>query len=153
MAKTNESTTAVEISESLRSLVLNGLHDKLFDSKRYLSGSDVADEPGPEDLCCDYHRRCYEHNKETFITLKKQKRDLEAAIKVFTDLVICLRSNSRWASRHYGRLGSRDPSPRPEFLALLAGLTAAGPGCSDWRAGPRPTAPERTPAPAAPLRR
>ncbi len=33
----------------------------------------------------------------------------------FTDLVICLRSHSPWASRAYSKLRSANPTPKPEF--------------------------------------
>jgi len=41
---------------------------------------------------------------------------LAAPIAGFTDLVVCLKSHSRWASVHHGWLRSRNPSPKPRHL-------------------------------------
>jgi hypothetical protein len=38
----------------------------------------------------------------------------------FRDLVICLRSRSRWASRKFALIGAQDIAPKPEFLAAYA---------------------------------
>jgi len=42
-----------------------------------------------------------------------------------TDLVICLRSNSRWASRQHRLIGSSDPTPKPEHLAAYEAWVGA----------------------------
>lgn len=42
-----------------------------------------------------------------------------------TDLVICLRSNSRWASRQHRLIGSSDPTPKPEHVAAYEAWVSA----------------------------
>lgn len=43
--------------------IVSAMFDKAMESERYLRGTTMPDVPGPEDLCCDYHRRQYEHRK------------------------------------------------------------------------------------------
>lgn len=43
----------------------------------------------------------------------------------FTDLVLCLRSHSKWASKAYNKLRSANPTPKPEHLAAYRKWIAA----------------------------
>lgn len=74
---------AVE-TEDQRSIVLGALYDKLVDVERYLSGSQTGEKPRPEEDCCDYHRARYQHSREVYLALKKQKKAVKAAIALFS---------------------------------------------------------------------
>lgn len=57
--------------DELQALV-SAMFDKAMESERYLRGTKVPDVPGPEDLCCDYHRSQYEHRKNIQDELRKR---------------------------------------------------------------------------------
>ncbi|MCI4659711.1 hypothetical protein [Cryobacterium zhongshanensis] len=78
-------TITVTLDETQRSLVLSALYDKLLDSKHYISGSEVDDEPGLLDNCCAGHRARYEDRKRNYRALTQQKAAVEATIALFSD--------------------------------------------------------------------
>jgi hypothetical protein len=84
MAKKSTTTTTVEITEAQRNIVLNGLINELLDNKRYISGSEVDDEPGPLDSCCPAHLARYEQHKRNYVALKEKKKAVEDVIKLFS---------------------------------------------------------------------
>lgn len=73
-----------EITEEQRNLVLDGLVNKALDTKRYLSGAAVPDEPEPTDACCAAHLAHYEHRRGIHVALKSQHEAIEALIDVFS---------------------------------------------------------------------
>jgi hypothetical protein len=78
-----EPTTSFAITEAQRNTVLNGLTGELLDSRRYMSGSKPADEPGPMDSCCPGHLARYEESKSRYAALKSKKKHVEATIALF----------------------------------------------------------------------
>lgn len=85
MAEKTAELITVTLDETQRNFVLNGLVNELLDAKRYLSGSKVADEPGPLDRCCAGHLARYEQRKYEYRALKQRKKAVEATIALFSD--------------------------------------------------------------------
>lgn len=84
MAKNAVATHTFEITEEQRNLVLNGLVEKLLDTRRYLSDSEEKDEPGPLDSCCKGHLQRYESRRVRYRALVERKEAIEAAIELFS---------------------------------------------------------------------
>ena len=84
MAEKTAEPITVTLDETQRNIVLNGLINELLDSKRYLSGSKVDDEPGPLDSCCAGHLARYEQRKYEYRSLKQRKTAVEATIALFS---------------------------------------------------------------------
>jgi len=75
--------TNIEVTEAQRQIILSALTDKLLDVKRYISGSKVPKEPGPEDTCCDAHRERHRFRRENYEALKKQLKAVQNTIELF----------------------------------------------------------------------
>lgn len=84
MAKNAASSYTFEITEEQRNLLLNGLVEQKLDTKRYLSGSEEKDEPGPLDSCCDAHLQRYELRRSHHRALAERKQLIEATIELLS---------------------------------------------------------------------
>lgn len=78
------STHTFTITEEQRNLVLEGLVEKSIDTRRYVSNSEVDDEPGPLDTCCAAHLHRYENRRNSHRSLLGRQRAIEAAIELFS---------------------------------------------------------------------
>ncbi|MFQ5652152.1 MAG: hypothetical protein ACE5IY_19660 [bacterium] len=58
-----------------------------------------------------------------FSRLDNFVREFQAA--GFTDLVVCLKSHSKWASVQHAKLKSTNPTPKPQFMAKYAKWVSA----------------------------
>jgi len=74
---------AVTLTDEQRNLVVGALFDKLFESKRYASGTKVANKPGPEESCCVAHLARYESHRNIYLNLKQRVTDVKAVIALF----------------------------------------------------------------------
>ena len=77
-------TVTVDLTDEQRKAVLYALEDRLLETKRYMSGSEVPDEPAPQHVCCDFHLQRYERDREIYQAMRARKKDVEATIKLFT---------------------------------------------------------------------
>jgi len=82
--QTGEPTFVVELTEDQRKSVLYALEDKLLETKRYMSGVEVPDQPAEHHTCCDYHLQRYERDKEIYDAMRARKRATVSTIKLFT---------------------------------------------------------------------
>ncbi len=77
-------TTSIEITERQRNIILDALYDKEPETERYLTGSEVDEQPGPLDNCCEAHLDRYRQRKEVYKALKARKKAVKRTIKLFT---------------------------------------------------------------------
>lgn len=75
-------------SKEQHSLILSALHEKLLDTKRYVSSyAGAAGEPAASDLCCEFHEARFNQNKYSRQVLQEQVNELEGLIGVFDKLL------------------------------------------------------------------
>lgn len=71
------------VSESQRNTVLNALHERLVDAKRYTINSKISESPGPEDECCAIHLARFERRRDEHRALADHEQEIRRTITIF----------------------------------------------------------------------
>ena len=68
-------------------VVLDALHDKLFEVNRYVNSSEVSPKPEPLDSCCPGHLARYAQRAENHRALMAHLDAVQATLEVFETAV------------------------------------------------------------------
>lgn len=77
--------TTVDLTTDQIGTLLTAMYGRLSESTRYVNNTEVRDEPGPTDLCCDWHRARWERDHEIHATLQQRVAEDRALIDLLEE--------------------------------------------------------------------
>lgn len=77
--------TNVDLTTDQIGTLLTAMYSRLSESNRYVTSTAANDEPGPADLCCDWHRAQWERDHEIHVALQQRVAEDRALIALLEE--------------------------------------------------------------------